>query len=300
MRQSVGQLHTGIQIKDGELKLHEGEITRANEKVEQLTQQLEAAQAELIEHIKKEDATRKQREEAESQIAEQNARIEALIADKGKREQMLDKNMKKAVFVRGRADELLDTFRARLTQVNTQFIPLQPRDYVWYPTQKGKYIRITSTKDACGTYGYEPGQRVRTPAGDATVIGECNKKLWFHIDGRKGVAYWPYSKSQFQKKGFRTLSEDTVLVKDQAEKLFKKLQKLDKSVARENYFNRAKLEWDTPAMVTKLKELKKADKKSKSRKSKKSSERKGSARDSDKDSRSTKKKETYSPSGSED
>jgi hypothetical protein len=39
-------------------------------------------------------------------------------------------------------------------------------------------------------FGFNPGDRISTSFGNATVVGIFDDHLWFHIDGKKGATFW--------------------------------------------------------------------------------------------------------------
>lgn len=52
-------------------------------------------------------------------------------------------------------------------------------------------------------FGFHSGDRVRTPKGMATVIGENNQQLYFMVDGDRGASKWnSLPKQEYVTRGF--------------------------------------------------------------------------------------------------
>lgn len=78
-----------------------------------------------------------------------------------------------------------------------------------YKTAAGEMYIFDVSRKACEPFGFYPGDRVRTSGKQmATVIGVCDNKLWFHIDGGNGASYWGESrKEDFKRRGFELVKK---------------------------------------------------------------------------------------------
>eukprot|EP01112_Ceratiomyxa_fruticulosa_P010011 TRINITY_DN2627_c0_g1_i2.p1 TRINITY_DN2627_c0_g1~~TRINITY_DN2627_c0_g1_i2.p1 ORF type:complete len:215 (-),score=30.08 TRINITY_DN2627_c0_g1_i2:190-834(-) len=64
-----------------------------------------------------------------------------------------------------------------------------------YQTKDGNWEQFLIDQESCQPFGFFSGERVRTPKGNATVIGVVRDFLWVHIDGENGASYWDNCKS---------------------------------------------------------------------------------------------------------
>lgn len=72
-----------------------------------------------------------------------------------------------------------------------------------YLADNGETYQFNTSLTSCESFGFFSGDRVKTPRGQATVIGVNAGRLWFHVDGDKGATYWGMNKkSDFERLGF--------------------------------------------------------------------------------------------------
>jgi hypothetical protein len=77
------------------------------------------------------------------------------------------------------------------------------REIITYKTNSGNAAEFDVSHDAQVPFGFFHGDRVRTPDGDATVVGVREDELWFHVDSDLGAAFWSnHKKADFEKDGF--------------------------------------------------------------------------------------------------
>lgn len=68
-------------------------------------------------------------------------------------------------------------------------------------------------------HGFNVGDRVHTPKGDAWVVGAHGGNLYFQIDGDKGASKWPgHTKHDFDSRGFKLLYSATLVSEAKAKK----------------------------------------------------------------------------------
>jgi len=68
-------------------------------------------------------------------------------------------------------------------------------NFVQYKAKNGEIYHFNISSTIVEVFGFAPGLRVITPKGQATVIGEHDGFLWFHIDGDPGASYWDNCKT---------------------------------------------------------------------------------------------------------
>lgn len=61
---------------------------------------------------------------------------------------------------------------------------------VRYVTSLGFELLFDVSDSACRRFGLRAQGRVRTPRGNATVIGICEGVMWFHVDGERGAWFF--------------------------------------------------------------------------------------------------------------
>lgn len=61
---------------------------------------------------------------------------------------------------------------------------------VRYVTTLGFELQFDVSDAACRRFGLRAQGRVRTPRGNATVIGICEGVMWFHVDGERGAWFF--------------------------------------------------------------------------------------------------------------
>jgi len=67
--------------------------------------------------------------------------------------------------------------------------------FVQYKAKNGEIFEFNISSTIVDVFGFAPGLRVITPKGQATVIGEHDGFLWFHINGDPGASYWDNCKT---------------------------------------------------------------------------------------------------------
>lgn len=76
---------------------------------------------------------------------------------------------------------------------------------------RGKEKTFDISEEALKPYGFSAYQRVKTPLGDATVIGVADnvygkKQLWFHVDTKIGAGWLGcQSKEEFEVAGIKAM-----------------------------------------------------------------------------------------------
>lgn len=73
-----------------------------------------------------------------------------------------------------------------------------------FPVQtRTGHIKQYTVKGLFDKFGFHAGDRVRTPKGMATVIGENSGQLYFMVDGDKGASKWQNTtKDDYATRGF--------------------------------------------------------------------------------------------------
>lgn len=61
---------------------------------------------------------------------------------------------------------------------------------VRYVTTLGFELQFDVSDSSCRRFGLRARGRVRTPRGNATVIGVCEGVMWFHVDGERGAWFF--------------------------------------------------------------------------------------------------------------
>lgn len=61
---------------------------------------------------------------------------------------------------------------------------------VRYVTSLGFELQFDVSDFACRRFGLRAQGRVRTPRGNATVVGLCEGVMWFHVDGERGAWFF--------------------------------------------------------------------------------------------------------------
>mmetsp|Transcript_83789 Transcript_83789/g.236753 ORF Transcript_83789/g.236753 Transcript_83789/m.236753 type:complete len:3060 (-) Transcript_83789:463-9642(-) len=59
-----------------------------------------------------------------------------------------------------------------------------------YMTRAGYEHQFDTSVEACSPFGLNAWERVRTPRGNATVIGVADRQLWLHVDGEGGAWFF--------------------------------------------------------------------------------------------------------------
>ncbi|HAU2242122.1 TPA: hypothetical protein JBK70_15480, partial [Legionella pneumophila] len=73
-----------------------------------------------------------------------------------------------------------------------------------FTSKSGKELALAFTTDTAKKWGVVFLQRIRTPNGLGTIIGENNGNLWVWIDNDRGVTYWDHLKANvFSVDGFQ-------------------------------------------------------------------------------------------------
>lgn len=70
----------------------------------------------------------------------------------------------------------------------------------------GVCMQFDVSRQRCRAFGFEHGDRVATPRGEATVVGVANHKLWFQIDDESGVWFFTSKELRLSKRLFVLLS----------------------------------------------------------------------------------------------
>lgn len=61
---------------------------------------------------------------------------------------------------------------------------------VRYVTSLGFELQFDVSDSSCRRFGLRAQGRVRTPRGNATVVGVCEGVMWFHVDGERGAWFF--------------------------------------------------------------------------------------------------------------
>ena len=73
-------------------------------------------------------------------------------------------------------------------------------------TRLGVCMQFDVSRQRCHAFGFQHGDRVATPRGQATVIGVAKHKLWFQIDGENGAWFFSAKELRSSKRLFVLLS----------------------------------------------------------------------------------------------
>ncbi|HGP0489737.1 hypothetical protein OQJ35_09615 [Legionella pneumophila] len=80
-----------------------------------------------------------------------------------------------------------------------------------FTSKSGKELALAFTTDTAKKWGVVFLQRIRTPNGLGTIIGENNGNLWVWIDNDRGVTYWDHLKANvFSVDGFQPVKNASV------------------------------------------------------------------------------------------
>jgi len=124
-----------------------------------------------------------------------------------------------------------------------------------YMARNGSEYILNITPAVCQKLGFLPGSKVKTPDGEATVVGvDKDGDMWFHLDGAEGASYWSgYDKEKFISKGFVAIADPGY----GAERTFKETVRKDdtKNVAQKPIDKTATAENDDALNSKKLKKL---------------------------------------------
>lgn len=77
-----------------------------------------------------------------------------------------------------------------------------PENTIKAKTCVGRNIKFDISKEACEPFGFFHNERVKTPCGNATVVGVAKDRyqnklqLWFLVDGEEGAACWGWVKTK--------------------------------------------------------------------------------------------------------
>jgi hypothetical protein len=93
--------------------------------------------------------------------------------------------------------ELMGCMLAR-QPVPTALVREAHRDYLaWQAgtsfrctTLCGYHLQLDTSEASCKAFGFRSGDRVRTPRGNATMMGVADGKPWFHVDGEAGAWFF--------------------------------------------------------------------------------------------------------------
>jgi len=73
-------------------------------------------------------------------------------------------------------------------------------------SRRGENKNFDVSPQACKDFGFFCGDRVRTPKGNAWVVGMFGGNLYFQVDGDSGASKWSgFTKETFAKRGFTLL-----------------------------------------------------------------------------------------------
>ena len=73
-------------------------------------------------------------------------------------------------------------------------------------TRLGVCMQFDISRQRCHAFGFQHGDRVATPRGQATVVGVAKHKLWFQIDGENGAWFFSSKELRSSKRLFVLLS----------------------------------------------------------------------------------------------
>ncbi len=75
------------------------------------------------------------------------------------------------------------------------------------PSEEGPILNLVYKKDTAERWGVVFLQRIKTPNGLGTVIGEHKDRLWIWLDGNRGVSGWEVKDNLFSMKGFEPVKK---------------------------------------------------------------------------------------------
>jgi len=129
-----------------------------------------------------------------------------VVAEKiAKGEKLTDKEAKYYEKHKKKIDTIVEKFKKEMPVAMTAVLGESQKkgEGITYKTNEGQEVEFDVSREAHIPFGFFHGDRVRTPNGDATVVGVRDGELWFHVDEETGGSYWDgYKKEEFKNKGF--------------------------------------------------------------------------------------------------
>jgi hypothetical protein len=77
-----------------------------------------------------------------------------------------------------------------LRTVYSSYVSWSNGTTVRYMTRAEYQLQFDTSHEKCGAFGLQAWERVRTPRGNATVVGVANDQLWLHVDGESGAWFF--------------------------------------------------------------------------------------------------------------
>jgi hypothetical protein len=78
-------------------------------------------------------------------------------------------------------------------------------------SRRGENKTFDVSPEACKEFGFLCGDRVKTPKGNAWVVGMFGGNLYFQVDGDTGASKWSgFTKETFAKRGFSLIHRPTL------------------------------------------------------------------------------------------
>ena len=77
-----------------------------------------------------------------------------------------------------------------LRAVYNSYVSWSKGTTVRYMTRAEYQLQFDTSHEKCGAFGLQAWERVRTPRGNATVVGVANDQLWLHVDGESGAWFF--------------------------------------------------------------------------------------------------------------
>merc|ERR1719502_1956124 len=77
-----------------------------------------------------------------------------------------------------------------MRKIYTSYISWSSNTTVRYMTRDEYQLQFDTSPERCSAFGLQAWERVRTPRGNATVVGVANEQLWLHVDGERGAWFF--------------------------------------------------------------------------------------------------------------